>query len=130
MTRCAAGMVGLVVLLTLGPPPALGEEYRLERYKFEWVVADMAIMRSGGATTTVYPTALPDEVAYILSDSDSQVVIAEDAAQVERLTSVRDQLPHVRAVAVMDGIMASSSGRANAVPAPRSSVRRGIDRPR
>ncbi len=41
MTRRAAAMVGLVVLLALGAPPTRGEEYRLERYKFEWVVADI-----------------------------------------------------------------------------------------
>lgn len=89
-------------LLALG----VGSEDRvgiLSNTRYEWIVADMAIMRSGGATTTVYPTALPDEVAYVLSDSDTRVVFAEDAAQVERLTAVRDQLPDLRAVIAIDG---------------------------
>ncbi len=41
MGRRTAGLIGLVVVLALGAPLTHGEEYRLERYKFEWVVADI-----------------------------------------------------------------------------------------
>ena len=37
--------------------------------RYEWVLADLAIMRAGAATTTVYPSAIPDDVAFILADS-------------------------------------------------------------
>ena len=53
--------------------------------RYEWIVADLAIMCAGGATTTVYPSTIADDVAYILADSDCQVVFAEDDEQIAKL---------------------------------------------
>ena len=43
-------------------------------------------MCAGGATTTVYPSTNAEDTAYILSDSECQVVFAEDDEQIEKLT--------------------------------------------
>ena len=48
-------------------------------------LADLAIICAGGATTTVYPTTIAEDVAYILTDSGSEVVFAENADQVAKL---------------------------------------------
>jgi long-chain acyl-CoA synthetase len=69
----------------------------------QWVLADLAIVCAGGATTTVYPTTITEDVAYILSDSDSSIVFAEDAVQVAKLTACRPEIPHVKQVIVMSG---------------------------
>ncbi len=71
--------------------------------RIEWVLADLGIMCAGAATTTVYPSTTPDDVAYILSDSGSRVVFAEDATQVEKVLAHRDELPDLIAVVVFDG---------------------------
>ena len=34
--------------------------------RVEWILADLAIICAGGATTTVYPTTIAEDVAYIL----------------------------------------------------------------
>ena len=47
--------------------------------RVEWILADLAVMCAGGATTTVYPSTMAEDVAYILSDSECRVVFAEDA---------------------------------------------------
>ena len=60
--------------------------------RMEWILADLAVMCAGGATTTVYPTTQHEDVAYILGDSESKVVFAEDAVQV-----VQDARPPGRA---------------------------------
>ena len=70
--------------------------------RIEWAYADLANMTAGAATTTIYPTTIADDVAFILSDSDSRVVFAEDGAQVEKLRSIRDQIPGVTKVVVFD----------------------------
>ena len=48
--------------------------------RIEWIFVDLAIMASGGATTTVYPSTQADDVAYIISDSGSRYVVVEDAS--------------------------------------------------
>ena len=46
--------------------------------RYEWILADLAVMCAGGATTTVYPSTMAEDVAYILSDSECHVVFAEN----------------------------------------------------
>lgn len=70
--------------------------------RLEWVYADLANMTAGAATTTIYPTTIADDVAFILSDSDSKVVFAEDAAQVDKLRSIKNQIGSVTKVVVFD----------------------------
>jgi len=70
--------------------------------RIEWVLADYAIMAAGAATTTIYPTSISDDVAFITDDSGSKVVVAEDAEQVAKLREVRDAIPGVTTVVVMD----------------------------
>ena len=71
--------------------------------RVEWVLADLAIMTAGAATTTIYPTMLDADVAYIVADSGSKVVFAENAAQVQKLRDHRDELPELLRVVTFDG---------------------------
>ena len=71
--------------------------------RYEWIVADLAIMCAGAATTTVYPTTMGDDVSYILADSESRVVFAEDDAQIAKLTAHKSELPHLDKVVTFDG---------------------------
>ncbi len=67
----------------------------------DWIWADMAIMCAGAATTTVYPSTPAEDVAYILNDSDSRVVFAEDATQLEKIQGVRSELPDLRTIIML-----------------------------
>ena len=71
--------------------------------RYEWALADLAIMVSGGATTTIYPTTIAEDVAFILADSGAKVVFAENAEQLDKLRSIRGQIPGVTRVVVFDG---------------------------
>ncbi|MFJ5517920.1 AMP-dependent synthetase/ligase [Streptomyces griseoluteus] len=70
--------------------------------RVEWILADLGIMCAGGATTTVYPQTNADESSFILSDSESRVLIAEDAAQVAKALERRAELPALAKVVVID----------------------------
>jgi long-chain acyl-CoA synthetase len=69
--------------------------------RLEWILADLAIACAGAATTTVYPSTAAEDVKYILKDSDSVVVIVENAAQAAKVTAAG--LPTVVAIVLMDG---------------------------
>ena len=71
--------------------------------RYEWVLADFAVMCSAAATTTVYPTTMASDVAYIVANSGSRVVIAEDQTQVDKLLEHRAELPDVSKVVIIDG---------------------------
>jgi long-chain acyl-CoA synthetase len=71
--------------------------------RIEWILVDLGVLCAGGATTTIYPASTPDECAYILGDSASAYVFAENAAQVAKLVAKRAELPRVRKVIVIDG---------------------------
>jgi long-chain acyl-CoA synthetase len=71
--------------------------------RVEWILADLGILCAGGATTTIYPSSLAEDCAYILKDSGSRVCFAENAGQVAKLKEVRGNLPHLEKVIVFDG---------------------------
>ncbi|MFF1279340.1 AMP-dependent synthetase/ligase [Streptomyces sp. NPDC058299] len=70
--------------------------------RVEWILADLGIMCAGGATTTIYPQTNADESAFILSDSESRILIAEDAAQLAKAVEKRAGLPALTKVVVVD----------------------------
>lgn len=71
--------------------------------RYEWVLVDFAVLCAGAATTTVYPTTTASDVAYIVANSGSRVVVAEDQAQVSKLVEHRAELPDVQKVVIVDG---------------------------
>jgi long-chain acyl-CoA synthetase len=70
--------------------------------RVEWLLADLGIMCAGAATTTVYPQTNAEESAFILADSESRVLIAEDAAQLAKAVDRRAELPALTHVVVID----------------------------
>ncbi|MGW6024923.1 AMP-dependent synthetase/ligase [Streptomyces sp. NPDC055099] len=70
--------------------------------RVEWILADLGILCAGAATTTVYPQTNAEESTYILADSDSRVLIAENAEQLAKAREKRAELPDLRHVVVID----------------------------
>jgi len=71
--------------------------------RYEWVIADLAVMLAGAATTTIYPTTSESGVTYIVADSQSRLVFAEDDTQIAKLRANRAALPDVVKVITFDG---------------------------
>ncbi|MCV7074207.1 long-chain fatty acid--CoA ligase [Mycobacterium rufum] len=71
--------------------------------RYEWVLADFAVLCAGAATTTLYPTTHARDVAFIVADSGSRVVVAEDQSQVDKLLAHRAELPDVQKIVIMVG---------------------------
>ncbi|MFI6757770.1 AMP-dependent synthetase/ligase [Micromonospora sp. NPDC050417] len=69
--------------------------------RLDWVVADLGVMCAGGATTTVYPTTEPEDASFIVADSGSRVLIAENATQAKKIAGA--DLPALTHVVLMDG---------------------------
>jgi long-chain acyl-CoA synthetase len=96
VTKLAAGLISLGVEPEQRVAIASGT-------RFEWILADLAIMSAGAATTTVYASTMTQDVAFIVGDSESRVVFAEDAIQIAKLRECRGDLPAVNKVVTFDG---------------------------
>ncbi|MCW2811850.1 MAG: fadD [Friedmanniella sp.] len=94
--RLAAGLLSLGVTLEDRVAIASGTSVR-------WILADLAVMCAGGATTTVYPTTQHDDVAFILRDSQSKVVFAEDQVQVAKILDHLADLPDLVTIVQISG---------------------------
>ncbi|WP_329445338.1 AMP-dependent synthetase/ligase [Streptomyces sp. NBC_01426] len=70
--------------------------------RVEWILADLGVMCAGAATTTIYPSTNGEESAFILADSESRVLIAEDAKQLAKARAHRADLPRLAHVVVLD----------------------------
>jgi long-chain acyl-CoA synthetase len=91
----------------------------------EWHIADMSILSLRSRPVPVYLTLSADQAAYVLDHSESEVAFVENAALLERLLSVRAQLPSLRRVVVIEGLEQPSED-GFAIPWTEA-LRRGAD---
>lgn len=74
----------------------------LSSTRVEWIFVDLAIACAAGATTTVYPNTTEGDVAYIIEDSDSVIVVAENAEQLAKVQAAEQLRDQVHTVVVFD----------------------------
>jgi long-chain acyl-CoA synthetase len=67
----------------------------------EWTIADCGALSAGATVVPIYHTNSPEECAYVLSHSGARVLICEDAEQLRKIESVRDELPDLEHVFTM-----------------------------
>jgi long-chain acyl-CoA synthetase len=97
VSRISAGLMALGILPE--ERVAIASSTRIE-----WILADLGIMCAGAATTTVYPSTNADETAYILADSGSRALFAEDAGQLDKVLEQRAQLSELIAVVTFEPV--------------------------
>lgn len=91
----AKGLIGLGV--NKGDSVAI-----VSRTRWEWTALDMAIMSIGALTVPVYETNSASQVSWIFNDSKVALAIAEDDGQRDKIESVRDEVPTLRNVFVIE----------------------------
>ncbi len=69
----------------------------------EWTYFDFAALTAGATVVPIYQTNSPEECQYVLDNSDAKAVIVEDAAQLEKVREVRDSLPRLEHVILIEG---------------------------
>jgi long-chain acyl-CoA synthetase len=68
----------------------------------EWTYADLAITAAGAVVVPIYPTNSPEECHWVISDSGACAIVCENAEQLAKVAAVRDRLPELRTVIVVD----------------------------
>jgi long-chain acyl-CoA synthetase len=68
----------------------------------EWVYADMGILCAGGVSSGIYPTDATAQVEYLLNDSATRVIFAEDEEQLDKILACRALCETLQRIIVFD----------------------------
>jgi len=68
----------------------------------EWTYADFGITATGAVVVPIYATNSPEECEWVAGNSESRAVVCEDATQVAKIRQVRDNLPALETIIVID----------------------------
>lgn len=68
----------------------------------DWIYADLAAQATGAVAVGVYPTNPANQAAYVVGHSDSVMVVVKDQEQADKILEVRDELPKLTKIIVVD----------------------------
>lgn len=104
-------------LVAAGLQPG-GKVGLMSRTRYEWGVIDFAVQAARGVVVPVYETSSEDQLEWILGSSDAHMVFVEDSQLSERVSGVRDRLPDLTELWVIeDGALDEISRNGANVPA-------------
>ncbi|HET7221061.1 MAG TPA: long-chain fatty acid--CoA ligase, partial [Vicinamibacterales bacterium] len=75
----------------------------------DWLITDLAVLAAGGVTVPVYPTLSSTQVRYILADCGAKAAIISTREQLDKIQTIRHELPELGAVILMDGWLETDS---------------------
>jgi len=93
----------------------------------EWIMTDFAVLCAGGVSVPIYTSLMPEQVKYIVNDSDATIVVCSNRELWLKIEAVRRELPAVRHFIMIDeeapkGVMTlgevSGRGKVSAAASP------------
>ncbi len=61
----------------------------------EWVISDVANLCLGGITVPIYTSLIPEQIKYIIDDSDAKIVVVSDRGQWQKIEAIKSELTKV-----------------------------------
>ncbi|MFM7230895.1 MAG: AMP-dependent synthetase/ligase [bacterium] len=86
----------------------------LSENRYEWAITDLATLGQGAITVPVYPTLTAPQIRYILENAEARVCVVSNAAQLEKVLAVVDQLPRLDHIVAIEPPPASRDPRVRA----------------
>ena len=69
----------------------------------QWFISDLAGVFAGAVPGGIYVTNTPDQCQYIASHSEANIAVVENAEQLAKFKKIKDQLPDLKAIVMMNG---------------------------
>lgn len=82
----------------------------LSQTRLEWIQVDIATVSIGAIIVGIYANNLPDDYAYIINHSDAVVLFVEDQEQLDKIFKVRNNLPNLKHIVIIDGESSGAEG--------------------
>ena len=76
----------------------------LSENRWEWAVADFAMMTAGIVSVPLYPTLTAEQLQYMLEHSESRVVFVANQLQFEKIEAIWESLPKLQGVIVFEPV--------------------------
>jgi len=88
----------------------------------EWSYVDLAASSAGAVVVPIYPTNSPEECLWVISDSGASTIICENEEQLAKVAAVREQLPKLRTIIVIDPVAASQANGSSSGPSSPDAI--------
>jgi len=72
--------------------------------RYEWWIADLAIISIGAVNVPIYATNSAEECRYIIENSDSKKCFVGTKEHMDKILAVKDKLPNLGEIIIMDDI--------------------------
>jgi len=69
----------------------------------QWFISDLAGIFAGAVPGGIYATNSPEQCRYISAHSEANIAVVENAEQLAKFKQIRDQLPDLKAIVLMNG---------------------------
>jgi long-chain acyl-CoA synthetase len=70
----------------------------------EWTQVQFAVVSAGAIVVPIYPSNSPEECEWVIGNSGAVAVVCEDAAQLAKVERVRDALPSLKHIVLIDPV--------------------------
>eukprot|EP00092_Neocalanus_flemingeri_P023238 GFUD01025198.1.p1 GENE.GFUD01025198.1~~GFUD01025198.1.p1 ORF type:complete len:664 (+),score=168.76 GFUD01025198.1:121-2112(+) len=70
----------------------------------EWAISDLGAIFAGGFAAGIYPTNGTEACKYILEHSKCSILVVEDQKQLDKIWSIRNELPHLKKIVQYSGV--------------------------
>ncbi|XP_043474001.1 very long-chain-fatty-acid--CoA ligase bubblegum isoform X2 [Leptopilina heterotoma] len=75
----------------------------------QWFIADVAAIYAGGFAAGIYTTNSPEACQYCAESSRANIIVVEDAKQLEKILEIKKNLPNLKAIIQYEGIVKDKS---------------------
>ncbi len=76
----------------------------LSENRWEWAVADFALMTAGITSVPLYPTLSAEQLRYMLEHSESRVILVSTQQQLDKVLGIWAELPRLEGIVVFDPV--------------------------
>ncbi len=70
----------------------------------EWAISDFGILKAGAVNVPMFSTLTAAQVGYILKDSGAKIICVSTEKQLEKVISIRDEVPTLEQVIIFDTV--------------------------
>lgn len=99
-------------LLKLGVAPS-EKVAILSENRYEWYVSDLAIQSIGAIVVPIYATNTPEQIRYIINNSESVAIIASTSQQLNKLIGIKNDVPGLRYIITLDELRSKTDNAMN-----------------